>query len=99
MVEPAKALDGRTLAPIEKLLITRRMSQGGKWPKSKLLGEGPTRHRDPATIVDGKRICVLPDKEKSAFTGVYWSKANKKWVARIRKDGKQIHLGCFDDED
>lgn len=30
----------------------------------------------------------------SGFLGV--SKHGKRWVARIRKNGKRIHLGCFD---
>jgi hypothetical protein len=41
----------------------------------------------------------IPDKWMSAFRGVYWNNVNKKWVARISKDGKQAHLGNFDDED
>jgi hypothetical protein len=31
----------------------------------------------------------------SGFTGVTWNKANHKWVAMIRVDGKLIHLGTF----
>ncbi len=41
----------------------------------------------------------LPDvMRQSKFVGVSWYKKNKKWLARIRIDGKQKHLGYFDDE-
>ena len=30
--------------------------------------------------------------------GVSWYKSKRKWGARIHHDGKQQHLGCFDDE-
>ena len=30
--------------------------------------------------------------------GVSWHKKDRKWIARIRHDGKQQRLGCFDDE-
>jgi len=34
----------------------------------------------------------------SEFKGVYWYKRNKKWRAQIRDDGKQYHLGYFQNE-
>lgn len=34
----------------------------------------------------------------SSYKGVGWNKQNKKWVARIRDDGKSKYLGSFDDE-
>lgn len=33
---------------------------------------------------------------KSGTTGVCWSKRNGKWRSSIKKNGKQIHLGDFD---
>jgi hypothetical protein len=30
--------------------------------------------------------------------GVSWNKRSRKWIATIRHDGKQQHLGNFDDE-
>lgn len=32
---------------------------------------------------------------KSGFRGVYWNDPSNKWVAKIRVDGVQKHLGCF----
>lgn len=34
----------------------------------------------------------------SKYRGVSWSKWRNKWVAAIQIDGKQKHLGSFDDE-
>ena len=33
----------------------------------------------------------------SGYIGVSWNKSDKKWVARIRKQDRAIHLGSFDD--
>jgi len=33
----------------------------------------------------------------SGFLGVHWHNQNKKWEAKIRDNGKTIHLGLFDD--
>ncbi len=32
----------------------------------------------------------------SGYKGVSWHKAKKKWVSRIKLEGKSIHLGYFD---
>lgn len=37
-------------------------------------------------------------KGTSKYKGVSWSKTSKKWVARIYYNGKDNHLGCFDNE-
>lgn len=36
--------------------------------------------------------------EHSRFKGVGKSKDSRKWVARIMRDGREMHLGTFDDE-
>lgn len=35
-------------------------------------------------------------RNTSGKTGVYWDKRGKRWGARIRFDGKHIHLGQYD---
>lgn len=37
-------------------------------------------------------------KVASRFKGVSWDKCNEKWRAKILFDGKQRHLGTFEDE-
>lgn len=35
----------------------------------------------------------------SKFKGVCWHKQRRRWYARYRKDGKQFHIGLFDNEE
>ena len=43
---------------------------------------------------------AMAAKEKfSRFNGVYWYEPSKRWVARIKRDGKSTFLGYFDDEE
>lgn len=37
----------------------------------------------------------LSSNNTSGYRGVYWSRAAKKWVASIRVNRKNHHLGCF----
>lgn len=39
-----------------------------------------------------------PCGKTSKYLGVYWNKKAGKWIAHLRKMGKQIHLGSFDKE-
>ena len=40
-----------------------------------------------------------PQKNKtSKFKGVSWHKKAKKWKAQIKKGGRYMYLGCFDNE-
>jgi len=34
----------------------------------------------------------------SIYFGISWHKARKKWRARIKRDGKEFHLGLFENE-
>lgn len=41
----------------------------------------------------------LPNKNTSSrFKGVCWHKENKKWHAKIKKDGKSLHVGIYKSE-
>jgi len=66
-------------------------------------------HIDGDTMNNQKsnlRICTrsqnsINSKKKkglSKFKGVHWLKDNKKWRAKIMKDGKSFYLGCFTNE-
>jgi hypothetical protein len=37
----------------------------------------------------------ISSKNTSGFTGVYWDKNSKKWFAKIKHIGKQLHLGTY----
>ena len=39
-----------------------------------------------------------PGKVSSKYYGVGWNKANKKWRAYVRHNGKQVNIGTFDTE-
>jgi len=41
---------------------------------------------------------TMCSKTSSKYKGVYWEKRRQKWVARIRFEGKQYHLGYFASE-
>ena len=45
-----------------------------------------------------KRKTFAGQKCSSKFKGVCWNKARKKWQTNIRFQGKQMHLGLFENE-
>jgi hypothetical protein len=45
------------------------------------------------------RNTVKKEGTLSKYVGVSWNKENKKWITRISKKGKNIHIGCFDCEE
>lgn len=49
----------------------------------------------PATQQENSRNQSMPRSNISGFIGVCWLRAEQKWRAQIRVDGKQIHLGFF----
>ena len=47
------------------------------------------------------RQCARPKEEAvkpSKYRGVSWNKQSKRWQVRIHANGKQKHLGYFEDE-
>ena len=50
----------------------------------------------PATRTENGRNRGPQRNNKSGFKGVHWDKRLGKWQARIRVNGKNIHLGYFD---
>lgn len=51
----------------------------------------------PATKAQNCRNRGKSKTNKSGYKGVNWHKPNKKWVAKIRANDKNIHLGYFED--
>jgi len=50
-------------------------------------------------IITSRVNCSKDVKNKtSSFTGVFWSKSNKKWRARVQVNGIKKHLGYFIEE-
>jgi hypothetical protein len=64
-------------------------------------GNGQAVHHE---VKSGEEDCEPVAKRQkkclttSEFVGVGWVKRDRKWVAQISHDGKNHHLGCFDDE-
>ena len=46
---------------------------------------------------NAENLSGLTSRNKSGYRGVQWHKGAGKWVARVRHNGKDIHLGTFDD--
>jgi hypothetical protein len=51
-----------------------------------------------ATISQNARYCKKREGCSSQYKGVCWMKNENVWQSYINIDGKNIHLGCFDDE-
>lgn len=45
--------------------------------------------------VQARNKRLLRDDNTSGFRGVYWHKANNKWVVQITINSKKVHLGYF----
>lgn len=51
------------------------------------------------TKSENHRNTSRASNNKSGITGIYWFKRTGKWKVQIKVEGKQIHLGYFDDID
>lgn len=51
------------------------------------------------TKKNNSRNCNISKNNTSGVTGVAWKKDKNKWKAYINNDGKQIHLGYYEDFD
>jgi len=51
------------------------------------------------TQKDNARNCSLSKNNTSGVQGVMWHKATQKWLAQIRNNKKQIHLGVFENKE
>ena len=50
----------------------------------------------PATASQNKCNNSKYKNNTSGHKGAHWHKRKEKWLAQIRVNGKQIHLGCYD---
>lgn len=53
----------------------------------------------PATQKQNSENMSLKKNNASGHRGVYWAKRNKRWVAQIKHNNKQIYLGEFEDKE
>lgn len=75
----------------------------GRWPKKNIdhIDGDPSNNRfnnlrEADQSQNMQNISCKPKKSnRSGFVGVSWSKSHKKWLASIRINGKQTHLGRF----
>jgi len=66
--------------------------------------DGDRRNNRPENLrevsdAENKRNSARPSHNTSGVMGVSWHKASGKWRARIRAQGKLVHLGLFRDFD
>lgn len=61
-------------------------------------GDGLNNQKDnlrPATNSQNQANAKISSRNKSGYKGVSWHSEGKCWVAKIRADDKQHHLGLF----
>jgi len=76
----------------------------GEWPKGVIdhidgnkANNAIANLRDVTDKINAENTRRPRANSKSGYLGVHWHEQNKKWVARIQVDKKNIHIGCFDD--
>ncbi len=52
--------------------------------------------RDVTNSVNGQNKKRATARNKSGFLGVSWKKGLNRWIATIHHNGRQVHLGSFD---
>ena len=74
----------------------------GYWPEPEIDHINGVRHdnrwknlRMVSPVCNGQNK-TISSRNTSGFTGVCWSKAAKKWVARITIHRRRIHIGYYD---
>jgi group I intron endonuclease len=60
--------------------------------------KGKTRSEETKKKMSNNKQGRKPNNSSSIYIGVYFLKNSNKWVAHIKKDGKNKHLGCFTNE-
>lgn len=72
----------------------------GKWYDHKNLNKLDNRRENlrKTTVKENNQNKPLYKNNTSGFTGVSFNKATNKWLATIRKDGKRVTLGSFENK-
>lgn len=72
----------------------------GKWYDHKNLNKLDNRRENlrKTTVKENNQNKPLYKNNTSGFTGVSFNKATNKWLATIRKDGKPVALGSFENK-
>ena len=75
----------------------------GAWPEDEIdhINRDPSDNR-MENLRDVQGIANLRNKgfyanNRSGFKGVTWHKSSKKWMAQIKFEGRNLHLGLFKD--
>jgi hypothetical protein len=77
--------------------------QHGYWPTEQIdhvdhnRSNGGITNLREASHTENAKNHTLHRNNKSGFNGVSWDKNLRKWAAKIRNAGRQIHLGYFVD--
>jgi len=73
----------------------------GEWPAAQIDHRDGVRNNDrfdnlrEATGTQNQRNSRKRRDNASGFKGVHFNTRDKRWMAKIRRDGRQRHLGCF----
>jgi hypothetical protein len=77
----------------------------GAWPREEIdhINGDPSDNRweNLREVSSGQNSqnTAMSVRNKSGAVGVFWNTYHGKWAAKIKAEGKQIHLGYFDDFD
>lgn len=73
----------------------------GEWPTCDVdhINRNPADNRISnlrlATRSENNVNAGLRSTNSSGVRGVYWSKRSERWIARVQKGGRQVHVGSF----
>ena len=63
--------------------------------KNGIPGDDRIENLQPITFAGNVRKRKIERNNTSGVSGVYWNKKQERWLAHIKKDWKDIHLGSF----
>ncbi len=98
--------DGYVRIKVRKLYLASRLAwfyMTGEWPKEQIDHKNGIKHdnswRNLREATAGQNIANRgkQSNNRSGFKGVHFCNRNKKWIARIGRDGATHYIGSFDD--